>query len=115
MDYRAKPGQSYRDHVGQVRALATKFASNAGLFEDVLHASASLHDLGKLKQGWQEYIQEPNDRKSPGHIEEGVAAALLEARRSRSDMQQWWKTIAFSCFCHHSVQEPRKYTGLETK
>ncbi len=96
---RGSPGQSYREHVANVRRLAAKFAREAAVtyserefFQAVVELAATYHDLGKLDEIFQDilYRNRPNE-EGFNHVEAGTAH-LLKRKLGEA---------AICCFSHH--------------
>jgi CRISPR-associated endonuclease/helicase Cas3 len=92
--------QSYRDHVGNVRRFAAKFAREAAAhsakwresFQAVLELAAAYHDLGKLDEIFQDILHRNRaNREGFNHVEAGTAH-LLNLKQGEA---------ALCCFAHH--------------
>ena len=92
--------QSYRDHVANVRRLATKFAREAvtysnrwqSSFQPVVKLAATYHDLGKLDDVFQDILRRNRPNKEGfNHVEAGTAH-LLKGKLGEA---------ALCCYSHH--------------
>lgn len=106
------------DHLKSVGNLAKDFicAANTSLGETARWAGF-LHDLGKYRSEFQEYLAGKRERsKETHHAIYGAALAFQLARKSRNQM---WLPIAFAIAAHHAGLYdrsvlPNKFSEYET-
>lgn len=90
-----------REHLSEVGKLAEQFAKDCnGELAETAKWTGFLHDLGKYRSEFQEYLAENRERSSETHHAiYGAALAFQIASKTRN---QIWISVAFAVAAHHA-------------
>jgi CRISPR-associated endonuclease/helicase Cas3 len=80
MTYFARPNQPLRVHLDNVSKIAGSFAKRCGTFEEAVLAG-SLHDLGKYRQEFQDYLR--GDRASSAETQHAAYGAVWALNKNQ--------------------------------